>query len=125
MIIDTDVIIWTMRGNSRAAQLIEKDTNRCISIISYMELLQGAKNKDHHRIIKNFLKECTFTLFPVSDKIGNRASVYIEEYSLSHGLRVADALVAATAVENNMKLCSANNKHYKFIKELDLKILKI
>ena len=83
MIFDTDVIIWAMRGSLKAAQVLEKNSNRCISQISYMELLQGTKNKDHHRIVKNFLKECHFTIFPITDKIGNRASVYIGEYSLS------------------------------------------
>ena len=49
--------------------------------------------------------------------------MYIEEYSLSHGLRARDALIAATATENNMTLCSSNAKHFKPIKDLKLKLL--
>lgn len=44
MIFDTDILIWVQRGNGRAARLIEKDEEEYLSIQSYMELLQGAKN---------------------------------------------------------------------------------
>jgi hypothetical protein len=50
--------------------------------------------------------------------------VYVEEYSLSHGLRAGDAIIAATAVENNMALSTGNAKHFKPIKELKLKAFK-
>ena len=40
------------------------------------------------------------------------------------GLRAGDAIVAATAVENDLPLCSANEKHYRVIKDLVLKVLK-
>ena len=49
MIYDTDILIWVQRGNENAARLIEKDEEKHLSIQSYMELLQGAKNKIHHK----------------------------------------------------------------------------
>lgn len=49
---------------------------------------------------------------------------YIEEYTLSSGLRAGDAIIAATAVENNMTLISSNAKHFKPIKELKLKVFR-
>ncbi|MBL3590636.1 MAG: hypothetical protein JMN24_12680 [gamma proteobacterium endosymbiont of Lamellibrachia anaximandri] len=55
MIFDTDILIWVQRGNEKAAKLIEKDEDRHLSIQSYMELLQGAKNKTHHKYVKNFM----------------------------------------------------------------------
>jgi predicted nucleic acid-binding protein len=48
--------------------------------------------------------------------------VYIEEYALASGLRAADALIAATATENNLTLTSGNGKHFKPIHGLRLKI---
>ena len=45
MLFDTDVLIWYLRGNEKAALAIEKADARELSIISYMELLQGARNK--------------------------------------------------------------------------------
>ena len=60
----------------------------------------------------------------ISANIGHRATVYVEEYSLSRGLRAGDALIAATATENNMTLCSSNAKHFRPIKDLKLKVCR-
>ena len=59
-----------------------------------------------------------------SGGIGHRASIYVEEYTLSSGLGAADAVIAATAVENNLILASSNVKHFKSIKELQVKAFK-
>ncbi|HAJ79888.1 MAG TPA: hypothetical protein DCO75_08955 [Fibrobacteres bacterium] len=59
-----------------------------------------------------------FAIVPVSGNIGHRASIYIEEYSLSNGISTDDALIAATATENNLTLVSGNYKHYKSIRDL-------
>jgi predicted nucleic acid-binding protein len=121
MIFDTDIIIWIQRGNSKAAQFVDEDFDRSISIISYMELLQNAVNKQQQIVIKDYLKEMNFTILPLSENIGHRASIYIEEYSLGHGISADDAVIAATALENNQILVSGNAKHYKPIHELKFK----
>ncbi len=124
MIFDTDIFIWVQRKNERAADLIDKSIQRYLSIQSYMELLQCANNKSQHKYIKNFLKEYDFIVLPFTENIGHRASIYIEEYTLSSDLRAGDAIIAASAVEHNMILVSSNAKHFKPIKELQLKIFK-
>ena len=124
MLFDTDIFIWIQRGNEKAAALVDKSTTRLLSIISYMELLQGAENSSQHRHTKDFLSEFNFTILPLTENIGHRASIYIEEFALKSNLRAGDALVAATAVENNLRLASSNVKHFKAIKELRLKVLK-
>jgi predicted nucleic acid-binding protein len=121
MIYDTDILIWVQRGNNKAAKLIEKDRDRHLSIQSYMELLQGAKNKIHHKYVKDFISNFEFTILPFSENIGHRALIYVEEYALSSNMRAGDAIIAATAVENNMPLVSSNVKHFKVINELQLK----
>ena len=122
MIFDTDIFIWIQRGNSKAASLVEREEDRFISVQTYLELLQGAENKQQHEYTKQFLKDFGFRTIPLSGNIGHRATVYIEEYSLSHGLRAGDALIAATAAESNIVLCSSNAKHFKPIKDLKLKV---
>ena len=89
-----------------------------------MELLQGAKNKTQHKIIKEFLSDFGFTVLPLTENIGHRAAIYIEEYALSCRIRAGDALVAATAVENNLSLVSSNAKHFLPIKDLKLKMFR-
>jgi predicted nucleic acid-binding protein len=86
-----------------------------------MELLQCAANKKQHDSTKDFLATFNFVVLPLTENIGHRALIYVEEYTLAHSLRSADAIIAATAVENNMPLTSSNIKHFKPIKDLKLK----
>ena len=124
MIFDTDIFIWVQRGNTKAAQLIQKEEERFLSLQSYLELLQCAENKKQHEHTISFLRDLDFRTLPLSENIGHRAAVYIEEYSLSHGLRAGDAIIAATAVENNLPLCTSNTRHLSPIKELKLKAFR-
>ena len=121
MIFDSDIFIWVQRGNTKAAKKIDSTDERYLSVQSYMELLQGAKNKTQHQYVKNFLVEFNFLILPLTENIGHRAAIYIEEYSLSSGMRAGDAIIAATAVENNMPVLTSNVKHYKSIKDLVLR----
>ena len=125
MFFDTDVLIWAQRGNSKAADAIINAKERYISVVNYMELLQNAQNKKQHQVIKSFFKDFSFITLPLSENIGHRAAIYIEEYGLSSNLRVGDALIAATAVENNLELITANQKHFRVIKDLNLKVFRI
>ena len=124
MIFDTDIFIWAQRGNEKAAKVMEKSNERFLSVQTYMELLQCAKNKTQHKYVKDFLSSFGFTVLPLTENIGHRASIYIEEYTLSSGLRSGDAIIAATAVENSLVLASGNSKHFKVVKELQLKFFK-
>ncbi len=124
MLYDTDILIWVFRGNARAARLIDEDADRRLSIVSYMELLQGAASQGETRLIKAFLVECAFTVLPLTENIGHRASIYMEEFGLSAGLRVADALIAATAAENHLSLCTGDHRHFRPIRELKLSIFR-
>jgi len=121
MIYDTDILIWIQRGNKKAATLIEKDNDKYLSIQSYMELLQGAKNKTQHKYIKDFISEFEFSILPLTENIGHRALIYVEQYALSSNMRAGDAIIAATAIENNMSLVSSNMKHFKAVKDLQFK----
>ena len=124
MIYDTDILIWVQRGNEKAAKLIDKDEDKYLSIQSYMELLQGAKNKGHHKYVKYFISEFQFSILPLTENIGHRALIYVEEHALSSNMRAGDAIITATAVENNMTLVSSNVKHFKVVKDLQLKAFK-
>ncbi len=124
MMFDTEILIWVQRGNQKAARLINRTEERFLSLYSQLELLQTAKNREQNRHIKDFLATFSFTVLPLTENIGHRALVYIEEYSLGRGLRAGDAIIAATAVENNMTLVSGNSKHFKPINELRLNVFR-
>ena len=124
MLFDTDIFIWVQRGIKKAVSLMEDTEERYLSVQTYLELLQNAQNKDQHRQTKDFLKTFDFTVLPFTENIGHRACVYIEEYALPNGLRAGDAIIAATATENNLMLLTSNAKHFKSIKDLRLKIFR-
>ncbi len=121
MLFDTDILIWIQRGNKKAAKLVEETNEKYLSVYTRMELLQGAKDKKHQDYVKNFLTDFGFIVLPLTENIGHRALIYIEEYALSDGLRAGDAIIAATASENNLALVSSNTKHYQAIKDLNFK----
>ncbi|MDX2020816.1 MAG: type II toxin-antitoxin system VapC family toxin [Deltaproteobacteria bacterium] len=121
MIFDTDVLIFAQRGSVKAARTIDDAKERFISVQSLMELMQGAKDKTELRVIRKFLFELEFTVLPLSEDIGHRALVYVEEYGLAASMRAGDAIIAATAVEFGKPLSTSNVKHFKVIKELDLR----
>lgn len=124
VLFDTDVLIYAQRGSRRAALAIDNAARRLVSVQSLMELVQGARDKDDLRIIKRFLAELGFSVLPLTENIGHRSLVYVEEYGLSAGLRAGDAIIAATAVENALPLMSANAKHFRPINELDLVVFR-
>jgi len=124
MLFDTDILIWVQRQNAAAARLIDTAAERYISIATNLELIQGARNRREAEVTRSFLKEYDFRILPLTENIGHRALIYMEEYSASHALGAVDAIIAATAVENGLVLCSSNRKHYKAIRDLRLKEFK-
>jgi predicted nucleic acid-binding protein len=118
MIFDTDVLVWATRGNLKAARRIDAAAVRALSIVSFMELLQGARSKLEARQIKQSLRQFEFRILNLSQAIGASAAALIEEHSLAHGIQLADALIAATAIETDQPLCTANVKHFRPIKGL-------
>jgi len=121
MLFDTDVLIWVLRGNAKAAKAVDSADERAVSVVTYMELLQGARDKAEVRAIKTFLADLQFRTIPLTENTGHRASIYMEEYGLAVAMGLADALIAAAAVETNSSLLTGNDKHYKPISELNLK----
>ena len=124
MIFDTDILVWMQRGNPKASEIFSEQVSRNLSILSYMELIQCAKDKNQVRTIGKLVRDYSVDVLPLTENIGHRALIYIEEYGISSGLRAGDAIIASTAVENNLPLLSGNSKHFRFIKELDLRIFR-
>lgn len=121
MIFDTDVLIRVLRGNTKAARAVAATDRRTVSVVSYMELLQGARDKHELRSIKAFLADMRFRMLPLDENIGHRATIYMEQHALSASVSMPDALIAATAAETGDTLLTGNDKHYRPIRELALK----
>jgi predicted nucleic acid-binding protein len=124
MLFDTDVIIWALRGNQRAADRIDAESILQLSSVSYMELLKGSRNKNDQRQTMAFIRDMGFETLPIDANVSHRATVYMEEFALSAGLDLADALIAATAAENKIPICTANDKHYKVIPGITIAVFR-
>lgn len=120
MIFDTDVLIWAQRNKKSAVDLLEAAHTRKFSIISYMEFVQSANDKRMFAKCKDFLSIFNFEILQITPDISHRATVFIEQFSLSHGLGIPDAFVAATAFERGIPLATSNYKDYKMIKGLEI-----
>ena len=123
-LIDTDVLIWYLRGNQNAYNLIHSLDNFAISLVTHIELVQGMRNKKELKILQNTLKNWGVKTIYLNEAISARALFYVEEYFLSHSMQLADALIAATATEYGFTLITANDKHYKVINGLDILIFR-
>lgn len=121
MLIDTDVIIWYMRGNDRARTLITSQTGFQVSVVTYMELVQGMRNKHELQALYKAFRIWKTTIIHIDQHISSKAMFYVEQHYLSHALALADALIAATAVCTGLPLTTGNQKHYRVIKDLDLR----
>lgn len=121
MLIDTDVLIWFMRGNEKAFEAIENQSGFFISVVTYIELVQGMRNKHELTELRKAIRDWNARILYINEEISAKAMFYIERHYLSHALQLANALIAATAVANGLKILTANDKHYKVIKPLEIR----
>lgn len=119
---DTDVLVWYFRGSGRARRFITEVGYpfRHLPSICLMELLQGCRNGEEVRQVRGFQAENFPVILHPDEEISRRAIGLLEQHAPSRGLRAADALIAATALEAGCSLATANVRHYRFITQLHL-----
>jgi len=121
MLVDTDVLVWYMRGNEKAKRVIEDLKSFSISVVTYMGLVQGLRNKEELNVLRNSLKGWNAEIIYINEEISIKAMFLVEQYYLSHSIQLADALIGATAMIYGLPLLTANTKHYTTIKNIILK----
>jgi predicted nucleic acid-binding protein len=122
MIFDTDVLIWYFRGNQKAREFISgvPFRERQVSSLCIMELVQGCRDRQELRAVKEFIRENIAGVIHPDERISEKAIALLEGHASADGLRTVDALVAATALREDDTLVSANYKHFKKITGLDV-----
>lgn len=121
MIIDTDVLIWYMRGNEKAYEIIENSNPFFISVVTYIELVQGMRDKKELNNLRKALHGWNAQILYISEEISAKAMFYVEQHFLSHSIQLADALIGATAIAYGRPILTVNDKHYKVIKDIHIK----
>jgi len=87
-----------------------------ISVVTVGEVYQGVLNNKELQRIREVLK--SFKVINIIESISKNAVKLVENYHLTSGLYFLDALIAATALENNLTLLTSNTKHFLKIKEI-------
>jgi len=121
MIIDTDVIIWYMKGNQKAYKTIENSRHFSISVVTYMELAQGMRDKNELNNLRRALNAWEAKILYISEEISVKAMFFVERHFLSHSIHLADALIGTTAISHGLPIITGNDKHYKILKDLQIK----
>ena len=120
MMVDSDVIIWHMRGNLKSRDLLDTNTRFYISAVTYMEVVQGLRNKKELKAFKEALQFWQTKILQIDERISTKAMLYVEQYFLSHSLQLADALIGATAISYQLPLVTGNSKHYSVFRGLEI-----
>ena len=124
MMVDTDVLIWYLRGNNHARRVIDGLGAFTISAVSYMEIVQGIRNSAELRLLKRFMVGRGIEIASLDPGITARAMAFVEQYGLRHGVRLADALIGATVSVRGETLLTANTSHYRMMAGVELKTFR-
>jgi predicted nucleic acid-binding protein len=120
-LIDTDVLIWYMRGNRKAYKAVENSGGFSISVVNYMELVQGMRNKKELASLRKALHGWNAKILYLSEEISAKAMFFVEQNFLSHSIQLADALIGASAIVYNLPILTGNDKHYKAMGDVKIK----
>jgi len=122
VIVDTDILIWYFRGDEAARRFLTRVPfpERTVSALTVMELLQGCRDQRETRDTAVFVSENLAAVIHPDEAISRRALQLLERYAQRAGLRVVDALIAATALEHRVALATANVRHYRAITGLSM-----
>lgn len=122
MLIDSDVLVWMTRRHLRAATRLHGIDAWRISAVTYIELAQGCRDKAELAQVKRGLAERQTEIVDITPAVSRYAASLIDKLALSHGMRLADALIAATAIELDATLITANVKHFSVVEGLRIEV---
>ena len=112
--VDSDVLIWHLRGERKATALLKtiRDAPGCelwTGALQRAEVLFYAR-PDEDDVTRAFL--ALLRTAPVTDRVVDEAATMFRQWNPSHGVDVADALLAATASQAGGKIVTRNVKHF-------------
>lgn len=114
VLVDSDILIEVSRGRDKEIvsiwfELSNTEAAVLYSPVSVAELWAGVRATENVMLAQLFN---ALTCAPILEETGRRAGEYMRQYRRSHAVEVADALIAAAAVENQARLWTRNRKHF-------------
>ena len=117
LLVDTDIMVDYLRGHRAAVAYVTRRADRIVlSSIVVAELYSGVKGDRERVILDNLVS--VFRVVPVTVEIAKDAGLLKRDYGKSHGVGLADAILAATARAEGAELSTLNVKHYPMLKGL-------
>lgn len=117
LLIDTDVLIDYLTAREEAVAFLESQLlPMLISSITVAELYAGVREGKERVILDDFIE--AFEVVPLTTDIAQKGGLYRRDYGKSHGVGLADSIIAATAEEKNITLVTLNQKHFPVITNL-------
>ncbi|MCC6499253.1 MAG: PIN domain-containing protein [Anaerolineales bacterium] len=121
VLVDTDILIdfaGEVSDASEALMQLERESALVVSAVTEMGLLVGCRNKIELQNTDRLLER--FQIVPLYERVSITAASLIRQYRLSHGLLLADALIAATALDLGCEFITKNQRDYRFVESLQL-----
>lgn len=118
VLLDTNVVLYLLRGDEQLVELLQ-GANAYVSVVTRIELFSQAKlGQENEKLIEAFLEQCTLVqLDPTVQDI----TIGIRK---RHGLKVPDAMIAATAVYLNVQLITADKQFSRLKDEVSLLLIE-
>lgn len=118
LLLDTDVLIFFLRGDKRIKTLLQFNDRFFCSSVTRKELLAkpGLSNRERETILSLLMR---LRQIPVNSEIASLADTLYRKYR-HQGLQIPDALIAATAIQKKMPLATFNRKHFQSLAELTI-----
>jgi predicted nucleic acid-binding protein len=125
MIIDSDILIYFLKGEKTVVQELTKipSNELCTTRINYTELLYGAYNSS--KVEENIMKfKGLLAQFTILEFDERSCEIFAKTKAKlkKEGKIIADMdlMIASIAIANNQVLVSNNQKHFKRIRQLEL-----
>jgi predicted nucleic acid-binding protein len=114
VLIDSDIVIEVLRARNQTivaqwSALAESSSTVFVSPVTFAEVGAGALDHEIERIAQLL---ASLACAPIDEKTGRLAGEYVRRYGKSHNLKIADALIAASAAQCKAALWTRNRKHY-------------
>ncbi|HNU02369.1 MAG: type II toxin-antitoxin system VapC family toxin [Phycisphaerae bacterium] len=117
LLIDTDVLVDYLRGHPQAVRYLRAQKGPlALSAITVAELYAGVRDGEEREVLDAFVG--IFQVLPVTDANARQGGLWRRDYGKSHGVGLADAVIAATAAEAGAVLVTLNQRHFPMSRDI-------
>ena len=119
-LVDSDILVDYFRHTEAAANYLDSLDDWSVSVVTGLELIAGAKDK--REVAEIDLVLGAYHVVPTNPEIGQLAYNIMKTYAKANGLDPCDAMIAATAIYEGLKLSTKNDRHFRNIEALEIEL---